>query len=121
VQLATQFGAKHWSHIASHLAGRTQAQCRERWHNQVNPAVCKDPWTEKEDLTILNQHKAHGNSWAAMAKLLHGRTNNAIKNRFYSTLKRRLQQEEGGDGADGGAMRKRPRTTGKKTKKIPDG
>ena len=123
VMLVTQYGAKRWSHIASHLEGRISKQCRERWHNQLNPNVRKDPWTEEEDQIILQQHRNHGNSWAEMAKMLVGRTDNAIKNRFNATLKRRLQEEsEGGEGGDGsGAARKRPRAAGKKTKKVPEG
>ena len=29
--------------------GRTSKQCRERWHNHLNPDICKEPWTEAED------------------------------------------------------------------------
>lgn len=42
-------GARKWSVLASHLPGRTGKQCRERWHNQLNPDVSKSPWTEDED------------------------------------------------------------------------
>jgi hypothetical protein len=51
--LVRQHGAKKWSYIASFLPGRKSKQCRERWHNQVDPNVCKGPWTPAEDAIII--------------------------------------------------------------------
>jgi hypothetical protein len=69
---------------------RTGKQCRERWQHQLNPAIVRNEWTEAEQETLFAMQTKVGNKWAQIAAFLPGRTDNAVKNFFYSSVRRVL-------------------------------
>jgi myb proto-oncogene protein len=62
IQLVKKHGPKNWSLIAMQLKGRIGKQCRERWHNHLNPNVNKSSWTQEEDGIIYQYQKKMGKS-----------------------------------------------------------
>lgn len=82
-----------WSLVAQNLPERTGKQCRERYVNHLNPRLKVTDWSPTEDATIFHLYNTIGSHWAKMSKIIPGRTDNGIKNRFHN-LRRQLERED---------------------------
>jgi hypothetical protein len=86
-------GPRGWPRITAILPHRSSKQCRERWFNHLDPSVRKNPWTMEEDNLVFRQVRSIGMKWSTIAKLLPGRTDNSVKNRYNSSISKRIQTD----------------------------
>jgi len=87
-----QLYGRKWAKIAAHLPGRQGKQCRERFVNHLDPELKKGEWTDDEEAILIAMHQHYGNRWANIAKNLPGRSDNDVKNHWYSTIQRKFAQ-----------------------------
>jgi len=81
-------GATKWTLCAEGIPGRSGKQCREHWNNSLNPDVKKGSWSSEEDFLIMVFYKKYGGSWKKIIPIFNKRTENSIKNRFFSQLRK---------------------------------
>jgi hypothetical protein len=97
VELIHKYGLKKWTLIARELnkkacqsskVFRQGKQCRERWINHLDPSINKGAWTSEEDVKLLSAVVKLGKKWSEISKMLVNRTENSVKNRWKSLLKK---------------------------------
>ena len=87
-------GPHQWEQMAKEMEHRTGKQCRERWHNQLNPLLKKANWTVEEDWILFILHQTVRNRWAEITTVLIGRSDNSIKNYWNSILSHKQAEYE---------------------------
>ena len=97
IKLKQLFGiyGKNWSKISKFMPERTGKQIRDRFLNSLDENLNKNQFSKEEDLKIISLYKIYGNCWVKIAQKLNGRTGDMVKNRFYSSLKKIINNEKG--------------------------
>lgn len=79
-----------WAKISKEFKTRNGKQIRDRYLNVLDPKINKKKFTEEEDLAILTRYLSNGPKWKDISNFLTFRTADLVKNRFYSSIKKRF-------------------------------
>ena len=77
-------GPKNWRLCAKNIPGRNQSQCRQHWNNKLKPNLLIGNWSSEEIFLILVFYKKFNGSWKKIIPIFKSRTENSIKNIFFS-------------------------------------
>jgi len=92
IQLVNKHG-KTWSKISKLLGSRNGKQIRDRYINVLDPEIKKGRFTDEEDRKVFSLYHEYGPKWALISKSFNNRTADMIKNRFYSSIKKKNSEE----------------------------
>ena len=85
----------NWPDIHAQLkrAGiaKTLKQTKTRWNNHLSPTVVKKNWSPEETRLLFQHYKQHKNKWKAISRHFKGRSDNCIKNHFFSVIRKSLR------------------------------
>ena len=77
-----------WKETSLQIRGRNPKQCRERWFLNLDPNINRNPWTPEEDRLLFQLAEKYRMSWSRIARFMPGRTNNSVKIRYHSIMRK---------------------------------
>lgn len=66
--------------------------CLKRWQHHLNPDLTKEKWSLEENRKLFELHKKMGSRWKDIASKFTKRTDNGIKNQFFSIIRKSLRK-----------------------------
>ena len=86
---------KDWSLISKEMKEKNYNkdihQCKYRWNNHLNPILKKDIWIKEEEKRLLSLFEEIGPKWKKISNNLKGRSDNCVKNKFFSLIRKGLR------------------------------
>jgi hypothetical protein len=81
----------NWAAISRLIKVRNWKQVRDRYTNHLDPDICQESFSQKEDELVSKLHQVYGTRWSLYLQYMANRTADQIKNRFNSTIKRKIK------------------------------
>lgn len=75
------FGFK-WSKVAECVGKRSDAQCRDRYRNILDPCIKHDSFSDAEISMIEDLVKIHGKRWSKIAEIIKNRSDSQIRRAY---------------------------------------
>ncbi|KAF2713141.1 hypothetical protein K504DRAFT_461724 [Pleomassaria siparia CBS 279.74] len=91
---------KDWCRIATALPGRTNKDCRKRWHNSVAGGLKKGQWSKSEDAQLARGVQRFGQRWTLVANTVQSRSADQCAKRWQQSLDPDLDRSEWRDSED---------------------
>ncbi|KAE8132872.1 Homeodomain-like protein [Aspergillus pseudotamarii] len=85
---------RDWRSIADKIPGRTNKDCRKRWHNVLSGGLNKGYWTEEEDKLLTHAVQIHGETWTVVADVVKTRSADQCAKRWKQCLDPQLDRSE---------------------------
>ena len=93
--MISQPSPPQWDTVAAQMAGlkfdKSAKQCKDRWLNNLSPLLNKNKWSLGESKELFKQYLLNGNKWKLISNIFTGRTDNAVKNQFFSVIRKSLR------------------------------
>jgi len=67
-------------------------QCRERWLQHLSPGITTGEWSDRDKEFLLDLQTRYGSQWKIIAEFFPGRTDNQVKNQFFSIMRKVLRK-----------------------------
>ncbi|KAF7591608.1 hypothetical protein BBP40_001308 [Aspergillus hancockii] len=76
------------------IPGRTNKDCRKRWHNVLSGGLNKGYWTDDEDKLLTYAVQSHGETWTVVAEVVKTRSADQCAKRWKQCLDPQLDRSE---------------------------